>query len=723
MYYKLNKPHPDYDPKSGDVEHMDKNDLLLLEEERKWKIEQASESKPWRERMLDVMADWYSKKAGWIMKSPRTRIVTIILPLVCLILSFFVLSPFIGFKLFPSWDDVNMTFTLTAKKGTTTDKMDNLIKWIDWVLSKIPEIKTYYYTEDKNVVTVSILLLDKEDRKRDSFEIEKDLNSKLSFLLSKWLKVESAIEWWWPPSSKAVGINLIADSNEKFADLLVVAKDFEKYLKTVDWTKNVAISSSDSPGQFVFKFDRSKLALLGIKPSDLNTELYADTNWIWAGAFKWKYDDHDIKVRYSDYVDGLTPNDVQNISVSTMAGKINVWSVSKYSFENAVSQISRQDTKIIVKVDADLEEWFSSTVVQPKFVAFASTYKFPAWISYEAWWENQDNADLIQAMGVAFIIALFMIFGILVLQFNSYTQAFLILYSVVMWLFGANIWLFITDNPYSLAFMIWFIALTGIVVNHVIVFIDRINFNLDKWMTTYDAVVETWKSRLHPVLLTTVSAVVWLFSIARQDKFFAWLGYTIIFGLLVATVMTLFVLPALYYDKEKIISLIKRTILSFLIWAWIPFLAFMSLALLLMFFWLKLWNYSRFGGALGVFYLFYIIWFQIYAVRCRKETWQTILQKYFGEKVVDQNGNILSQKKAIKRLLVRLGLLISPFVAAWILSGLLSLLGAGSTFWIWAFVLFMWYVFRNVYVLWTSEKNELLHDKICGTMVEEKKKD
>jgi len=52
-------------------------------------------------------------------------------------------------------------------------------------LSKIPEIKTYYYTEEKNVTTVSILLLDKEDRKRDSFEIEKDINSKLSFLLSK----------------------------------------------------------------------------------------------------------------------------------------------------------------------------------------------------------------------------------------------------------------------------------------------------------------------------------------------------------------------------------------------------------------------------------------------------------------------------------------------------------------------------------------------------------
>ena len=169
-------------------------------------------------------------------------------------------------------------------------------------------------------------------------------------------------------------------------------------------------------------------------------------------------------------------------------------------------------------------------------------------------------------MLIAFIVALFLIFLILVLQFNSYTQSLLILYSIVMGLFGANIGLFITNNPYSLSFMIGFISLTGIVVNHVIVLIDRININLDKGMSMYDALIETGKSRLHPVLLTTVSTVVGLFSIASQDKFFAGLGYTIIFGLVVATIMTLFVIPALYHDKEKIISTIKRTILSFVVW-------------------------------------------------------------------------------------------------------------------------------------------------------------
>lgn len=128
------------------------------------------------------------------MKSPRTRIVAILAPLVCLIVSFFVLSPFIGFKLFPSGDSENLFFTFTAKKGTTTDKMEQLVKGVDPVFSKIPEIKTYYFVVNKNVVDVTIRLVKEKERKRDSFAIEKELNNKFVFLLSRGLKVESNVE-------------------------------------------------------------------------------------------------------------------------------------------------------------------------------------------------------------------------------------------------------------------------------------------------------------------------------------------------------------------------------------------------------------------------------------------------------------------------------------------------------------------------------------------------
>ena len=719
MYFKLTKDHPTYDLEAWASETIDEETAALLEAEREWKTPQSLESLPWRERYLDKLAHWYSEKAGWIMKSPRTRIISILSPLILLILSFVFLSPFIGFKLYPTGDAEALTFTFTAKKWTTTDKMKDVIVFVDPLLAKVPEAINYYYVIDKNVATINVRLLKKDDRGRSSFEIEDALNKSFSFLLSKWIKVESKGDVKWPSSSKAVGIKLIADSNDKFTSLIQVAHDFEKYLRTVHGTKNVWISSADNPGQFVFSFLTDKLAVLWLKPTDLSTELYAITNGVGAWALKWQYDNHDIKVKYADFDDLLTPSDVQGVDIPTSIGKVQVGALTNYSFENAVSQISRENTKIIVKVESDLADDASSTTVQSQFTQFASTYKFPQGISYEAGGENQDNADLLQAMVVAFIVALFLIFVILVLQFNSYTQSVLILYSVVMWLFGANIGLFVTNNPYSLSFMIGFIALTGIVVNHVIVFIDRINVNLDKGMTMYDAVVETGKSRLHPVLLTTVSAVVWLFSIARQDKFFAGLSYTIIFGLIVATIMTLFVLPALYFDKEKIITVVRRTLLSFITWIWAPFIAIGLLVLLSIFVGYPLWNYAWFGPFIGVVMIAYTAWYQYHITTSWQKTGQTFLQHRFGSEVRDLHGHLLTRTHAIKRLIWMRWLLLSPIVIARLLSTLVWLLGGdgSSLFGALTFVWYLIYVFWSVYLLWTSDKNQLLHDRYAKTQV------
>jgi multidrug efflux pump subunit AcrB len=151
-------------------------------------------------------------------------------------------------------------------------------------------------------------------------------------------------------------------------------------------------------------------------------------------------------------------------------------------------------------------------------------------------------------MITSFFVAIFIIFTILVLQFNSYWQPLIVLYSVVMALIWVNIWLFATGNPYSLSFWIWFISLVWIVVNNAIIYIDKINSNLEEWMDSMNAVLNAWKARFIPMLVTTITTVLWILPLAFQDKFWAWLSYTIVFGLIAGTTMTLFVVPALYYE-------------------------------------------------------------------------------------------------------------------------------------------------------------------------------
>lgn len=719
LYYKLSKPKKHYQNISKEDKYILDEDKILLEEERKDKIEINTEKISWRDRILDRLGNWYTDRLWRVMKNPKTRIISIFSPILLLVLSFIFLSPKIWFTLFPSGDSQWMYLSIEWEKWLDQNVMFQSISGLDNILANIPELKNYYYTIDDNNVDITIELVDKDKRKRDSFEIEKELIASSQYLISKWLKVESKVAVGWPPTWKAIGIKLIANSNQKFSTLLTVAQDFENFLKKLKWTKNISTSSTPSPWQFVFNIDHNKLALLGITPANIMWELYFMTNEIWAGTFKWENDNYDIKVKYKDFQNWITPDDITNITIPTQNWPIMFGTVSNYEFEKAIDQISREDTKIVVKVESDLEQGFVSTDIESKLNDFANNYNYPDGISFEKWWENQENADLIQAMWVSFLIALFLIYAILLLQFNSYLQPAIILYSVLLWLLWANIWLRITWNSYSLAFMIWFIALTGIVVNNAIVLIDKINESVSRGKPLKEAIAETGKSRLAPVLSTALTTILWLYSVAHQDKFFAGLAYTIMFWLGVATIMTLLIIPAIYHDKDKIIHLLKRSLLSFALWIGLPLIGVWIITVVLLLFWIYIWKLSIFMPLIGVLFVWYIIWYLIYTILTEIKWKQTIINKKMWIHILMIDGSKLKKSTVIKRFVVKYWILIFPIILGGLFGFILSKIWNPSNIISWSviWVLYLIYILYNIYLVWINNNNQLIHDKICKTKV------
>lgn len=137
---------------------------------------------------------------------------------------------------------------------------------------------------------------------------------------------------------------------------------------------------------------------------------------------------------------------------------------------------------------------------------------------------------------------------ILVLQFNSFSQPIIILYSVLTAISGVLFGLWLTGNPMSMPFAIGFISFTGVAVNHAIILIDAINVNIEKGMRDIEALVEAGSSRFEPMMLTTLCTGFGILPLALKDVFWAGLGWTIIFGLIFASVMTLFVVKGVYYE-------------------------------------------------------------------------------------------------------------------------------------------------------------------------------
>jgi len=265
--------------------------------------------------------------------------------------------------------------------------------------------------------------------------------------------------------------------------------------------------------------------------------------------------ERDIVLKLDTFVDDVSPEILYNLVVTTKAWQIRLSDVATVSTDPSLTSVKRVDSDIVISVEADLEQGLQPTNFQPKLEEFAKAYKYPTGISYKSWWENEANADLIQWAVIAFVVALFMTFVLLVYMFNSFSKPAIVLYSIFTALLWVNIGLWVTGNPYSMAFAIWFISLIGVIVNTAIFLVDRINENTKKWFWLVESIIEAGQARFKPIIISTLTTILWLASSVTQDEFYAGLWYTVIFGLVFSSVITLVAVPVLYYtvfrDKEE----------------------------------------------------------------------------------------------------------------------------------------------------------------------------
>jgi len=722
LYFKIAKRKNYFENDEEQMKYMKKSDILLLEEDKIWKEEKKDNELSFREKMLKKVNDWYFDKITRVTSSVKRRFWAVMIPIIGLLWSFVLLAPFIWFKLFPDNDNGYMTMSITWKKWITNEEMEKFVyikneknQTLDSILSSTPEIKVYSYNIVGNTISINLELLDPIEREkkdmRNVFVLEKTFDDQLSFLRSYGLKINITALKDWPPWWKEVWIKIIADSNKKMQQLIEISRDFESYLRWLPGVKNVWNSSQETPWQFVYVLDAAKLSMLWLTPWSLYLDLFALTNWWNAGTLKWEIENHDIKLKYEDFDDGMTPSDLDQINLNTQVWQINFGDISTYSFGNAISAVSREDNKISIVVDANIELWYTSSQIQSKLDSYAASYKFPDWITFKQSGENQENADLINAMIVAFLIAIFAIFWILVFQLNSYLQPAIIMYSIWVWLLGANFWLFVTWNAYSIMFWIWFISLTGIIVNDSILCLYKINENIRIWMDRLKAIRYAGRSRLQPIIVNVLAATLGLISVIN-DTFWQTLAITIIFGLLFGSFSNLFSLPSLFYDKEKIVLLVKRALIPFINFIKIPIVAFLLLILFSWFF--DLWFLSTSWFPLFVFLLliFYAIWYFKKQYNMWIEIWSNESHNSLNIKIVDMHWKNLKKEHIKRRLFWFLVLLIWPLLLTIFLS--IFLWWYAAILW---FLIYLWLGVYNLYLFWTWENWQLLHDKLSKTKI------
>ncbi|MFA0156441.1 efflux RND transporter permease subunit [Vibrio sp. 10N.261.46.A3] len=268
----------------------------------------------------------------------------------------------------------------------------------------------------------------------------------------------------------------------------------------------------------------------------------------------------DILVRY--------PNDKRDIGrfdqlrVKTPAGLVPITNFAQIVPDHKQDTIKRLDGKRVVNIMADMEEGYNLALDLPKIEQALSELGLPSSVEFRIRGQNEEQENSSAFLQSAFLVALAVMALILITQFNSFYQAFLILSAVLFSTVGVFVGLLIFQRPFGIVMSgIGVIALAGIVVNNNIVLIDTYNQLIKRGLDKRDAILRTGVQRLRPVMLTTVTTILGLMPMvlemnidlinqkiefgAPSTQWWSQLATAIAGGLAFATVLTLVLTPCL----------------------------------------------------------------------------------------------------------------------------------------------------------------------------------
>lgn len=521
---------------------------------------------------------WYINKLKFVLKYP-SRVVLITIAILVMVYALKIVFGK-GLEFFPSVEPERIKILVRMRGDLSIYQMHALSLEVEDKIKGIPGIEDIYIrtsvdggedgaSEDVHGI-LYIEFLDWRDRPKAKTiiaQIEERLKSVSGY------KVEIQKEEAGPPSNgKPIQIQIASrytDRIDSAVELLLTK------IKNIPGVKDVTDSRPPPGIEWELKIDRSEAGLYGANIEAVGNAVQFITNGLKVGDFRPDYSDDevDIIVRYPNDFRSLTQ--IQTVRLETSLGSVPIEYFVEQEPKQKVSQIKRSDGRRVVTVSADVREGIlpNDIVEQIKYWLIEDK-PFDDSIGVVFKGEDEEQEESKQFLFKAFIIALAVIFIILVTQFNSFYQAFLILSAVIFSSIGVLLGLLVMGQPFSIIMNgIGVIALAGIVVNNNIVLIDTYNhFKRDENISIMDAVLRTCEQRLRPVLLTTVTTVLgllpmvfrvnidfWPFS--PQDSFITYgapstqwwsqLATSIVFGLSFATLLTLIVTPSFLVLGER----------------------------------------------------------------------------------------------------------------------------------------------------------------------------
>lgn len=508
---------------------------------------------------------------GWIKKYEviirklfnDNRLANIFLAVVAGLFVFSLMLPATGLlksTLFPDSDTDKFYVNIEELPGTTLEKTSAVCKEVEKKLLNNKNIKSIQInvgslmsssisssgSSAENKANLIINLKDKKDT--PSYEIVKNLRSEFSKSDFGSAKVSVVEQGYGPPSGAAVEINI---TGPELIELEKISNDYEKILKEIKGARNVDTTIEESNGEFVVDIDRSKAQVYGLNATQVASTLRNAVNGLDATIIRENGEDTSVVVKYNiggdiEKTNKTTLDMVNSLTIETPKGDIPLSTFTSSYLNNSINVVNHKDGKKIIKVISDVDKGYTVQGIIDEFKAKTKSIQLPQEYNVSFGGEQEDTEKSFSDMYKAFILGIIAMVALLVLEFNSYRQPIFLLLTIPLAIIGILPGLTIAGQALSFPAIIGIIALGGVVVNHAIILIDRIDINRKKGLSKEEAIVEAGKSRLKPIFLTTIITILGSVPLAFSSPVWAPIALAMIFGLSFSFILTLGVVPILY---------------------------------------------------------------------------------------------------------------------------------------------------------------------------------
>ena len=529
------------------------------------------------DKSLNAISDGYAKVINWAVRNRKTVIFGAFGIFLAVVL---LLGPALKSEYFPHADQGRLTVSLELNAGTSQEVTGEFAKnFYDRVRSEIPEIQICSYTfgqadsdnsfasmqtNGSNIISMNINLGSMENRKRSASEIADIIRADIKEYpeIHKGT-VSEGMGGMGGAASVAVEIY-----GYDFQTTDQIANELRDKMLNSPAFAQVTLSRDQYTPEYQVDFDRVKLAANGLNSTTAAAAVSAAMSGTVGSYYREDGEEYDIRVRYAPGF-RTSVSDIENIIIYNGAGNgIRIKDLGTVIETEVPPTIERKNRQRMITVTGIIDGSHAMSDGVDAASQIIKDTDIPSELEVVIAGDYEDQKDMFADLITLMVLIIILVYMVMASQFESFMSPFVIMFSVPFAFVGVILGLWLTNTALGVMAMIGILILIGIVVKNGIVLIDYLILLRERGMGILDAAVAAARSRLRPILMTTLTTVLGMIPMAigtgEGSEMWKSLGITVAWGLSISTVVTLVLIPTIYcvfatrQEKNKQKKLAKK---------------------------------------------------------------------------------------------------------------------------------------------------------------------